>query len=195
MKHFAIITLCALCAATASYPAMATEDEAEAYSEEIDHNAMPEGAAADVSIEFPPDPATIGKPRPKVKPSKVPPKEIPLIEPGYEGESSSDVSYVTGGVGDDERASIEAAKADYNLHVLSAKVDGEFVDEARVHIHRTTKEGDSEEVLDVEIGPLLYVRLPAGSYTLVADLDDQQKQQKFKVTAGGKPLTIHLSWH
>lgn len=167
---------------------------------EIDHNIMQEfdpnmidDPASDVTIVSPPDPKTVGKPRPKAKKSKAPAKDIPLIELGYEGHSSDDVSYVTGGVGSDERAAIEASKADYNLYVLSASTSGEFVGDTRVVITRSHA-GEAEEVLNVDSGPLLYVRLPAGNYKLVASLGDVTKEQTFTVNAKGKASTIRLSW-
>jgi hypothetical protein len=59
----------------------------------------------------------------------------------------------------------------------------------------TRKNGDDvEEVLNVDSGPLLYVRLPAGSYSLVAQLGEQKKEQKLVIAAPGKPTTLNLRW-
>ena len=160
---------------------------------EIDHNAIPEDGISDATIVLPPDPKTIGKPRPKAKPRTKPAKEIPLIDTEHEGRSSDDVTYVTGGVGKDERAAIEATKSDYNLYVLSARAHGEFVGDTRSTITRTLAD-ETEEMLNVESGPLLYVRLPQGNYTLMAQLGEQSKTQKFTVSAKGKPSIIRLSW-
>ncbi len=203
MKSRAILYTSAVSIMLATSPAYATHQGAPHADEavaEIDHNIMQdfdpnafEDAESDVTIVSPPDPKTVGKPRPKAKKSKVPAKEIPLIDVSHEGRSSDDVSYVTGGVGKDERAAIEASKADYNLYVLSASTSGEFVGDTRVVITRTGA-GEAEEVLNVDSGPLLYVRLPAGSYKLVASLGDVTKEQTFTVNAKGKPSTIRLSW-
>lgn len=203
MKSRAILYTGAVSIMLATSPAYATHqgtqhaDEAVA---EIDHNIMQDfdpnafdDGESDVTIVSPPDPKTVGKPRPKPKKGKVPAKEIPLIELGYEGHSSDDVSYVTGGIGKDERTAIEASKADYNLYVLSASTSGEFVGDTRVVITRNGA-AEAEEVLNVESGPLLYVRLPAGSYKLVASLGDQTKEQAFTVNAKGKASTIRLNW-
>ena len=199
MKHLALATLLTFTVLSVNGPDMAAPHENEPVIEEIDHNIMPEldhnaipgDAPADTTIVMPPDPKTVGKPRKRVKASKQPAKEIPLIDTHYEGKSSDDVTYVTGGVGNSEREAIEAAKADYNVHILSASASGEFVGDTHVVISRKTADG-VEEVLNVDSGPLLYVRLPAGDYTLVAELGEQKKEQKFSVAS--KPVTINLGW-
>ena len=122
-------------------------------------------------------------------PAKGPARDITLINTQNPVESSPDVNYVTGGIGDDERSSIESAKGDYNLHVMSASTNGAFVGDARVVISSNGK-----EMLNVVAGPLLYVKLPAGKYALDAVLGAQKKHQDF--TIGGKQATanVHLGW-
>ena len=115
--------------------------------------------------------------------------DIPLIATQNPVESSPDVNYVTGGIGDDERSSIEASKADYNLHVMSASVNGAFVGDARVVISSGGK-----ELLNVVSGPLLYAKLPAGKYTLVATHGTQTKQQDFTIGGKTSSANVHLGW-
>lgn len=117
-------------------------------------------------------------------------KEIPLLDTSRTAHKFDEVKFVTGGVGEDERREIEAARGAYNLHITSAGVGGEFVDNARVII----RDAAGEEALDVEAGPLLYVVLPAGKYTLEATLGEQVKQQKFTITAKTKDARVHLGW-
>ena len=196
MRSTAIAALCAFSAIAFTSPAIAMNHAAQEAAEidhnimeEIDHNAYPEGAAADVTII---DATTVGKPRPK-KWNKRAAKEIPLIDTEYVGRSSDDVNYVTGGIGKGEREAIEASKADYNLYITSAAVSGEFVGDTSILITRMNG-SEAEEVLNVESGPLLYVRLPAGNYHLSAEQGGQIKEQKFVVNSQGKALTIRLSW-
>lgn len=206
MKQRAMIIIGALCAVTLANQAVAAKKHTaapEPVIEEIDHNIMPEleidhnaipgDAAADTTIVLPPDPKTVGKPRARTKASKLPAKEIPLIDTSYEGKSSDDVNYVTGGVGKDEREAIEDSKPDYNVHIVNASVNGAFVGDTRIVITRVSDDG-VEEVLNVDSGPLLYVRLPAGNYTLSARVGEQTKEQKLSVNANGKPVSVTLSW-
>lgn len=199
MKQYRLILAAALGAATLATPAFAASQPVVA--EEFDHNIMTEidpnllpDPAGDATIVLPPDPATIGKPRPKAVKSKKTTKEIPLIDTSREAKSSEDVNFVTGGVGDDERESIEASKADYNLHVTSARADGAFLGDTNVVITRINGH-ESVEVLRVDAGPLLYVKLPAGTYTLDAQVEGSvTKQHKFTIGTNGKPATISLRW-
>jgi hypothetical protein len=191
---------------------------------EVDHNLDGMAPGSDVDIVAPagnapvtsaPPVQTTPTPKPIVKPIMVkktdsgtdvpapkttakvkaagPARDIPMIDTQNPVESSPDVNYVTGGIGDEERSSIESAKGDYNLHVMSASINGAFVGDARVSI--SSKVGsETKEMLNVVAGPLLYVKLPAGSYVLNAQLGEQKKQQVFTVGTKGAPVNVHLGW-
>ncbi|MFZ4540877.1 MAG: hypothetical protein ACOYNL_03565 [Rickettsiales bacterium] len=153
--------------------------------------------AAPVATPTPVVVAPTATPAPVVKPvaplAKAKPQDIPLIETKNEAHSSPEVTYVTGGIGDDEQAAIQAAKPDYNLYVMSASKAGAFVGDARVVI--TRKNGkDVEEMLNVVAGPLLYVKLVDGSYALDATLGEMKKHQDFTINSKHKAANVHLSW-
>lgn len=115
--------------------------------------------------------------------------EIPTIQSASAGRAREDVSFLTGGVGDDERAVIEASKASYNLRITNARVDGAFVEDTDIVIHE--KSGRQDEMLSVNAGPLLYVQLPPGDYVLDASHNGELKQQAFTI---GKTKTFTLRW-
>ena len=130
---------------------------------------------------------------PIAKPATPQPRDIPLIDPQNVSTAQDDVTYVTGGIGEDEKAAIEAAKADYNLHITNSSADGAYVGDVRVKVIRA--HGSMvEEKLSVAAGPLLYVRLPAGKYTLEAKLGEQVKHQEVTVARKGQPVRIQLVW-
>lgn len=137
--------------------------------------------------------AEVKKPAAVAKDKEPEAREIPMIETSNESFSHADVTFVTGGIGDDELQAIEASKADYNLHVMSASSSGAFVGDSRVVITRKVGK-ETEEMLSVVAGPILYVRLPAGSYTLAAKLGDQTKKQNFTVSKKGPAARVHLGW-
>jgi hypothetical protein len=100
-----------------------------------------------------------------------------------------DVVYVTGGVGDEERAALQAMRKDYNLEVLSSRAKGEFAGEVRVAV----LEKDGVKKLDAPAGPMFYAKLPPGTYTVEATCEGVTKQQK--VTVGqGKTAYAHFNW-
>ncbi len=155
-------------------------------------NAAPEPAKAVA-------PAARSIKKPAAKPAKVAPepapepRDIPLIETINDVIVSPEIRYVTGGVGEDEERDIIASKPNYNLYVMSANETGNFMGDARVVIAR--KQGEAMEiVLDVVSGPLLYVALPVGTYTLSASLGAQSKRVNFKIKEKGTPPNIHLGW-
>lgn len=107
-------------------------------------------------------------------------------------QSQNGATFITGGVGDEERSAMESVKGQYNLTVMSAAVNGAFAGEAQVAISNHS----GEEIINVMAGPLLYVNLPAGTYKLVAtnpNRGDQVRSQSFTV-GKGKRANVHLSW-
>lgn len=166
---------------------------------EIDPNALADGESMPIPAEEAapaPAPKPVVKKAPEQKPverSTEPPRDIPMIEMSHESHSHPEVTFVTGGIGDDERQAIEAAKADYNLYVMSASTTGAFVGDSRVIIMRKA-DGKDEEMLSVTAGPVLYVRLPAGSYTLYAKLGEETKKQNFTIHQKGAATRVGLQW-
>lgn len=95
----------------------------------------------------------------------------------------AEAPYITGGIGKDERKQLEAKRSDYNFEVKSALKTGHFTGD--VHITIVNAEGDT--VLDASTdGPLFYVKLEKGSYSVTGKYEDQTKTQKF--TIGDEPM-------
>lgn len=119
--------------------------------------------------------------------------EIPLIETDAPAQLDMDVKYVTGGVGEDERAEIEAAKAEYNVHILNAKKSGEYLEDTKTVISR--KNGKTlEPVLEVSAGPLLYVDLAPGSYVVEATRYNITKKKNLVLNAKTKTQDVGFYW-
>jgi len=102
---------------------------------------------------------------------------------------SGSVTYVSGGVGSDERAALQAAKQDYNLHVMNSAANGELTTDDTLSIS-----GNGQTLVNASnVGPLFYAKLPPGTYTVTATIADRQKQQKITI-GGGKPANVHFTW-
>lgn len=121
---------------------------------------------------------------------RAPAREIPMIDTSRQYNQGDEVNFVTGGIGDDERQAIEAAKASYNVHVTNASTNGAFVEDTQVVIRKK----DGTEVLSVEAGPLLYVQLPAGSYTLEATHGDETRKKNIVIGKKTRSANVHLGW-
>lgn len=104
-------------------------------------------------------------------------------------QQQGNVSYVTGGVGEEESAAMQQASPDYNLHVMNSYRDGSFSGDTKITIYDTA----GKQVLSTDAGPLLYANLPAGKYQVVANADNTQ-QKKTVSTTGSSQNNLHFVW-
>jgi hypothetical protein len=100
------------------------------------------------------------------------------------------ITYVTGGIGDEERTGLEASSRNYNLHIESAEKGGSFL--AGIDLAIQAKNG--KDVLRVRnTGPLFYAQLPPGDYTIHAAYKGAERVKDAQV--GGKGAAdIHFVW-
>ena len=120
-----------------------------------------------------------------------PAHEIPTISTDRSATSdTAGVNYVTGGIGDDEKAELEAEKANFNVHITNSSRNGAYVEDTQTVI--TNKTG--QEVLNITAGPLLYVQLPAGIYKIDATHGDEHKVTKLIVGKRMKSANPHFTW-
>jgi hypothetical protein len=81
-------------------------------------------------------------------------------------QTQGDVTFVSGGVGDDSQQAMLAAKPDYNLHLLFAQaVSGGFFANLPVRI---VDASGAVVVNATSMGPFFYARLKPGTYTVSA---------------------------
>ena len=101
------------------------------------------------------------------------------------------VAYVSGGVGSDERARMEAMGSDFNLRVEVAIPAGNYVGSPRIEI----RDAAGKTVLDAQSdGPLLYAKVPPGSYNVaVHEAGKKSAQKSVQVGTGPTKVTLHLA--
>ncbi len=91
-----------------------------------------------------------------------------IIKPQTQGE----VTFVTGGVGEDERNAMEAMRTDYNLNLLfSVRGTGEYVSDVKVRIADSRGNILMESVSD---GPMLFAKLKPGRYIVSVEREGHQ---------------------
>ena len=112
-------------------------------------------------------------------------------EPGaVKPHSQGDVTYVSGGVGADEKAEMEALRGSYNLQLLFALRRGEYLSGVRVAI----TDGSGHAVLDaVSDGPMFFVNLQPGAYKINAELDGRGLEKTVNV-GSRKATRVNLLW-
>jgi hypothetical protein len=99
------------------------------------------------------------------------------------------IKFVTGGIGDEERAALDSMKHDFNVHIVSAGAHGEFVGNTRVII----RDSKGNELLNTSAGPMFYAKLPPGTYTIDARSGGEEQSRRV-VTGNNKPLFVHFTW-
>ncbi len=119
--------------------------------------------------------------RAEVRRASPPGREIPMIDTAPQ-VTEAHVNFLTGGVGEDERAEIDAAKGDFNLHITNARSDGAFVEDVKTVITRK----DGAEMLDVNAGPLLFVQLEPGTYTIQSTRYGEIQKKNVVIAKGAK---------
>jgi hypothetical protein len=109
---------------------------------------------------------------------------LPAVSRAAQLEQRDGIAYLSGGIGEDERAAFEEARKDFNLElVFAAKGGGNYLanidlavlDAARREILRTTTEG-----------PLFLAQLPPGRYTIVATFNGETQTRSLTVPAKGR---------
>jgi len=96
--------------------------------------------------------------------------------------AQGNASYVSGGIGQDEAEVMRQAAANYPLTLELATAAGgprdAYISDARVDIH----DGSGNPVLSTTTqGPIMLVRLPAGTYTVDVGWHGTQKRKTVEV--------------
>ncbi|MCA3187947.1 MULTISPECIES: hypothetical protein [unclassified Cupriavidus] len=97
------------------------------------------------------------------------------------------VSYVCGGVAEDERARLAAQEKNFNMGILFTRgADGEYLADVDVKLTR-----DGQNVADFRAGgPRCLIRAPEGSYNIEASYKGQSKS--IKISTGTR--NAQLRW-
>jgi hypothetical protein len=105
-------------------------------------------------------------------------------------KTEHDISYVSGGVGKDERESLRKIAKDDNLELSFALQNKEYLGGADVVI----KDNNGKDLLTaVSDGPLFFAKLPAGTYTVEATAQGKTETQLAHVTPSGQDR-VYFTW-
>jgi hypothetical protein len=104
-------------------------------------------------------------------------------------QQQNGVSYISGGVGQDEQNAMRALRSDYNLRLTFAtKQTGAY----RSDVQLDVVDAKGNSVLSVaNTGPMLFARLPPGVYRISASAEGKTFKRSVKVGAGAKEMTLH----
>lgn len=97
------------------------------------------------------------------------------------------ISYVGGGVSDEEQQAIKGMADQFNLHLTFAVEEGNYLSDVQVSI--LDQEGNT--VLDTtSTGPLFYADLEPGTYTVRVNGFDQSFQETVQLEEGGQVAKV-----
>jgi len=108
-----------------------------------------------------------------------------------ETQQQGSVTYVSGGVGDAEAQAIKDMSSDYSLQLLFVtRQSGQYLADVKVRI----TDSRNNVMLDTTSeGPYLLAKLPAGRYTVTAELNGQVQRQTVQVN-GSRGQRLVLGW-
>lgn len=107
-----------------------------------------------------------------------------------EPQAQGDVRWVSGGVGAEQRESLERASAEYNLRLVMAAEAGAFLASLPVVIETPSGETVLETVSE---GPWFYARLEPGTYRVRVANGGATKESTTTVPAEGQ-AELHFRW-
>lgn len=120
-------------------------------------------------------------------PGSLPAPEV--VSPAI-GEGGNGTRYVSGGVSEEERQLMRELARAFPLRITSAEPPGSLVPGVDVAI--TDSRGRAVMEL-VDAGPLVYVKLPSGTYKVSVRNGDQIKTRQVSVVAG-KQRELAFFW-
>lgn len=100
------------------------------------------------------------------------------------------ISYVSGGIGEDSRERLKAFASAFNLKLLLARKSGEYLGDVEVVVNDAR---GRELIKAVAEGPIFMANLPPGSYEIVATSDGVPLRQRASIVKG-QTGTLHFRW-
>lgn len=104
-------------------------------------------------------------------------------------QQQGELSFITGGIGEEETHAMQSERGDYNLQIMSADKAGHF----NGHPHIIITDMQHNELINADGGPLFYTNLPKGKY-IVEGFVGEQKQHKNITVSGKKTEYIRFVW-
>jgi hypothetical protein len=99
------------------------------------------------------------------------------------------ITYVNGGVGEEEQAAMKAQRADYNLLLTFAtKQSGAYRSDVQLDI-MDAKGGSL--VTAANTGPMFFAKLPPGTYRVSAAAEGKTFKRTVKVGSAPKEIVLH----
>lgn len=149
--------------------------------EALPPEALPPSPPARVEV-IPPPPAP-PTPQQAVNPVVPPPAPTqPAAPPALQAQQQGNITFVSGGAGDEDRAALKQVESQYNLRLLFAARNGDFL----ANIGVTLADTGGRTLLDtVADGPIFYAHVAPGRYRLTVSNGGQSQSRNISLSATG----------
>jgi len=104
-------------------------------------------------------------------------------------QQQNGITYINGGVGQEEQTALKSQRADYNLLLTFAtKQSGAYRSDVQLDI--TDAKGTN--LLSVaNTGPMFFAKLPAGTYRISAAAEGKTFKRTVRIGSAPKDITLH----
>jgi hypothetical protein len=104
-------------------------------------------------------------------------------------QQQNGISYVNGGVGQEEQDAMRAQRGSYNLLLTFAtKQSGAFRSDVQLDIADTK---GNTVLTAANAGPMFFAKLPAGTYRISAAAEGKTFKRSVRIGNGAKEMTLH----
>jgi hypothetical protein len=103
--------------------------------------------------------------------------------------AKSQATYVTGGIGVEDRAQLKAREKEFNLKLVFTSAEGNYLSDVDVAVKDAT---DKSALALVAPGPLVLAKLPRGSYVVQATYEGKRQTRTVKLSDSLN--TVFLKW-
>ena len=101
-----------------------------------------------------------------------------------------EVSWTSGGVGEEAREEMRQVASRYNVHVMFSEQRGSYLAGIPFTVVRLASGKEQQIVSAVSEGPLLYLKLAPGSYQIAAEVAGVWQKQQVRASASGRAARI-----
>ena len=101
-----------------------------------------------------------------------------------------EVAWMSGGIGDEALEEMRKAAAAYNIHVVFSDQRGSYLAGIPFTVARLAPGNEQQIYSAVSDGPLLYLKLPPGSYQIAARIDGVWQSQHVQAGAPGSSARL-----
>jgi hypothetical protein len=109
---------------------------------------------------------------------------------GLQIQEQNGISFVSGGVGDEQQDVLDSVAGRFNLKLTLARQDGKFMGSSALRI---AKQGGATVLETQTNGPLFLAKLPAGRYSINAAAAGQSYTRTVTVPSSGQKELV-LTW-